>query len=464
MAGKFINTVYYDTQDSLVNMHEDLVQNPFYLFNDKKGTKVTYYNINTEKTTLDPASKLAYTNLGEESPIRYNVIHDLYLYQFNKAELNFDNGEFGLESAPIEGESYILPNTIEPIEGDYFEVEHVKDNKWLFRVHDVQRDTLENGSNVYKISWKIDRTGNEEIVTNTVEEYKYVNTVEGTNLKAVVELTKYDIAKRLDDLSVSLGNYFRDLFYDKYVQTFIYKWYNEYNMYDPFAIEFIIRNKILSSIDDFIFVNHQTEIPTTFSIDYDKSIFRAFELQSIDKLKRCKCKSQADYIVEVLNKYNALTFDYNSEFAKIPEPTYRNIQDIVDSLTDKADSTGLTGLEKANKVKEHSDFSTLPDYLQNIVSSVCRYKRCTGKQLVHVNTAFAQLGLGTPDDVKVEDNTENTIDEKAYTELAKQIISHPDVKNASELSVKIATTVAKTGRCSEKQAKHLDKAKKVLGL
>ena len=53
---------------------------------------------------------------------------------------------------------------------------------------------------------------------------------------------------------------------------------------------------------------------------------------------------------------------------------------------------------------------------------------------------------------------------KKYTELAKQIIAHPDVKNAPDLSVKIATTVAKTGRCSEKQAKHLDKAKKVLGL
>ena len=84
VAGKFINTKYYDTQESLVNMHQDLVQNPFYLFNDKKGTRVTYYNINTEKTTLDPASKLAYTNIGDESPIRYNIIHDMYLYQFNK--------------------------------------------------------------------------------------------------------------------------------------------------------------------------------------------------------------------------------------------------------------------------------------------------------------------------------------------------------------------------------------------
>ena len=108
MAGKFISTKYYDTQDSLVKMNQDLVKNPFYLYNDKKGTKVKYYNINTEKTTLDPGSKLAYTDIGDNSPIRFNVIHDLYLYQFIKMELNFDNGEFGLENNPLRFWVYVL--------------------------------------------------------------------------------------------------------------------------------------------------------------------------------------------------------------------------------------------------------------------------------------------------------------------------------------------------------------------
>ena len=36
MAGKFINTQYTDTVDNLVNMNHDLINNPFYLFNDKK--------------------------------------------------------------------------------------------------------------------------------------------------------------------------------------------------------------------------------------------------------------------------------------------------------------------------------------------------------------------------------------------------------------------------------------------
>ena len=176
-------------------------------------------------------------------------------------------------------------------------------------------------------------------------------------------------------------------------------------------------------------------------------------------------KSQIDYIVSLLEKYNILTVDYSAEVAKIPEPMIKNIKDIVDNLTDKPDSTGLTGVEKAEQVKGHSGFNSLPDYLQSIVSTVCKFKRCTDKQLKHVNDAFVQLGLGKPDAVKYDDPTlASTIDEKAYTELAKQIISHPDVSKAPELSVKIATTVSKTGRCSEKQAKHLDKAKTVLGL
>lgn len=176
-------------------------------------------------------------------------------------------------------------------------------------------------------------------------------------------------------------------------------------------------------------------------------------------------KSQIDYIVGLLEKYGMLTVNYSTEVSKIPEPVFKNIKDIVDSLTDKPDSTGLTGIEKAQKVKDHNDFGSLPTHLQDIVSTVCKFKRCTDRQLKFVNEAFAKLGLGTPDAPKVDDTeVQSTVDEKAYTELAKQIISHPMVAKAPDLSVKIATTVSKTGRCSEKQAKHLDKAKVILGL
>ena len=242
--GKFIDIKYFDGVDSLIDLNQTLIQNPFYAWNDKKCTKVTYYNINKEKSTLDPGSRLAYDEAGEESPIRYNKIKDLRIYQFSKIELNLENDDFGMTGQPIQGESYILPGTIVPMENDWFTVDHIRDNDWLFKVTDVQKDTLDNGSNVYKISWQLDRTSTEDVKNHVVEEYTFISTVEGTNIKNIVKSDNYDRALAFEEMSTNLANYFIDLFWSDRVQTFIYKWYNEYNMYDPFAVEFMIRNKI----------------------------------------------------------------------------------------------------------------------------------------------------------------------------------------------------------------------------
>lgn len=311
MAGKFVYTKYFDTNESLINLNQDLLQNPFYAFNDKKGLAVTYYNINDEQSTLDPGSKLSYTDLGKNSPIRFNLIKNMFLYQFNKAELNFENGEYGLESNEIRGDSYILPNTINPREGDFFEVNHVKDSTWLFKVTDVQRDTLENGNNMFKISWVLDRTTNREIIRNVVKIFRYIDYIEGTNFKAVVEEEKYEVAEYLDNLSATFVKYFKELFYDQFVQTFIYKWYTEYRMYDPFAIEFIIRNKLLySDNDSYIYIDHKTVLPASFSIDYNKTIFKAFEDRDINKLCDCKRYSQANYIDDLTSIFSTRYENY----------------------------------------------------------------------------------------------------------------------------------------------------------
>lgn len=309
--GKFINTEYFDVHEGIINMNKDLVQNPFYLFNDKKGTKVTYYNINMEQTTLDPGSKLAYQEIGPDSPIRFNRIHDLFLYQFNRVELNFDNNDFGLESSSVEGESYILPNTIIPCAGDFFEVDHVKDSTWLFKVRDVDRDTLDNGANVYKIGWQLDRTTNTDILKNVVDEYKYVDVQQGTNIKPIVKLEIYDIALELDHMATTLRQYFKDLFYSDKIQTFTYKWYTEYNMYDPFAIEFIIRNSLLSdSANKYTFVKHQCPVPNTFAIDYNKTFFRAFEQKDVRTLVDSDYQSTADYIDSPICIFHTRYEDY----------------------------------------------------------------------------------------------------------------------------------------------------------
>ena len=276
--GKIIETTYHDTVEKITKFKDVLINNSFYTLNDKKPVIVTYYNIDKEHSTLDPGAKIAYDNIGEDTPIRFNKIDGFIVYGFNRVELQTEIEDFGLEADKVAGDCYILPNTITPTEGDYFEVEHITDSTWLFIVTDVQQDTLQNGSNVYKINYKLEYVDHDRLLENVVGDYRMIEKREGTNIARVVENTKYAKAKRMDEVAVMLKSYYDELFYNTAVQTFTYMDLTEWRVYDPYMIEFLIRNEILANgRDSYIYVGHQLIQPRTFSIEYDNSIYRAFE-------------------------------------------------------------------------------------------------------------------------------------------------------------------------------------------
>ena len=287
--GKILETTYHDTVRDITSFYGTLLNNSFYEINDKRPTIVTYYNINKDYSSLDPGAKIAYDNIGDQTPIRFNRIKDFILYGINRVELQSDIDEFGLEADKITGDAFILPCTIIPTEGDYFEIEHITDSTWLFIVTDVQQDTLKNGSNAYKIQYRLEYVDNEGIQNAVVEDMKLIEEREGTNIIKVVRSEDYDVAKKLDDAAVMLKGYFNELYYNPKVQTFIYVDLTEWRMYDAYMIEFLIRNKILANgKDSYIHVCHQLETPKTFSMDYDKTIFRAFELKDINRLRNAR--------------------------------------------------------------------------------------------------------------------------------------------------------------------------------
>ena len=177
--GKILTTTYHDSVEKITGFYNTLVNNSYYSHNDKKPTIVTYYNINKDLSSLDPGSKLHYANVGEESPIRFNRIYDMVIYGFDRVQLQTSITEFGDEADEIEGEVIILPNSFLPTEGDYFEVDHIHDSTWLFIIKDVQKDTLDNGANVFKLSYKLDRITHDAISLNVVENYRCIDTREG---------------------------------------------------------------------------------------------------------------------------------------------------------------------------------------------------------------------------------------------------------------------------------------------
>ena len=183
-----INVSHSEVTQNLTDFQLDLLKNPYALYTDKKAVLVTYYNLNTTRSTLDEALKIPYSNLGKNSPLRFNKIEDFYIYGIDRISTNISNAEFGLESDDIGGDGIILPNTIQPYPGDYFSINMLK-KKYLFQIKSVTSDTFENGNNFWRIEYKLEQLSDKNLQKLIVSEYKFHTGTVGTNFSSVIKKT-----------------------------------------------------------------------------------------------------------------------------------------------------------------------------------------------------------------------------------------------------------------------------------
>ena len=308
MAGKFINTEHKQNIDSMVENVKNILKNPYYLWSNKTATVVTYYNTNKESSTLDESSRLQYVDTGINSPMKYNKIENFYIYGLEQIQVSLENGEYGLESGEIQGEGVILPNTITPYPGDFFSIDYLKEDM-LFRIIDVSFDTLETGANLYKIIYKLESSREEHLEDQVKDSYNMVVNNLGTEYNPIIRSEKYELIELLEEEAKTLKRYFKALFYNHRVQTFIYE-NNCKNFYDPYMIEFIIRNELLQGDNEYIYVCHQTQLNPKFEIWYDKTFFRCLERKDLENLNYYKYKGIAEYIQDPLSIFNSRLEEY----------------------------------------------------------------------------------------------------------------------------------------------------------
>ena len=280
--GNFINTNYNKTIDNLVEGAKSRLNNPFYIYGDRKPTIVTYYNINHNASTIDKGSSTLYDDIGQNSSLRFNKIEDFHLYGIEKINVNLDVGEYGLES-PIEGEALILPNTIVPVPGDMFIINHVIDKPYLFMVTGIGIDTLYTGANFYKISYKLTRTDMDALTSletvQTIKRFTYKAGNVGTTLTPLIESNQAELIDKIEENIDTLLNYYMNLFYKNSVQNFILEYQHMY-LYDPYLIEFMIRNKLFAlSGNNYFHVEQAVYIGDTFALEYDHTIFKDIEIK-----------------------------------------------------------------------------------------------------------------------------------------------------------------------------------------
>ena len=323
-----LNVTHTQMTQSLVDFQMDLLKNPFFLFNDKKGLPVEYYNLNTTQSQLDQGLKIPYANICPESPLRFNLVHDFYLFGMERISVQLENGEMGIEGSEISGEAIILPDTIRPYPGDYFTINMTK-KKYLFQVRSATIDTLENGGNYYRIDYKLEYLSDDRLIPLVVNEFNFVSGNIGTNYSPVLSTTGYNLAKILDDTAVLLKQYFRGLFYNNKVQTFTFVYLyevcvnglNSSYFYDPYLIEFIIKNKILANTGDkYEYIDHKTFPKADFPIKYSKSIWRAIETKDKEHINSCIISSPGIYIDDPATIFSTRYENYFEMTYENPDP------------------------------------------------------------------------------------------------------------------------------------------------
>lgn len=280
----FGQMTYNTMVDSLSQAQISRMSNPYYKWISKKPTIVTYWNINNKHTTLDIGKKDIYDQLGNKSPLRYNRIKDFVIYGFPRTQVEMELQEYGIEAQEIGGEILILPRTIIPQVEDLFTVDYFN-KPYIFRIIKCTIDNLEipGGANFYKCSFVLDNTREDWLESinskQLIKKLKFKISNIGTNSTCILTEEEDAALGKLSDLYEKLRGYYIELFWRDNIQTFVYNYADGQYIYDPYMIEFMIRNSLFFSDDElkYLFVDHAVHTSGTFTIEYNRTIFKDIE-------------------------------------------------------------------------------------------------------------------------------------------------------------------------------------------
>ena len=278
------------TEKDLINnnifKYEEKLNSQYTRFLEQTPTYVTYYNINTIESTVDLGFSNVEKILGKGSPIRYSEIKNLPIYGLEQIQMSIEEIEAGLSSS-YDGDFIMLPDTVHPYPDDFFIIDH-KGFDFLFRVTGVDYDTIKS-NNFYKVEFTVKYVTKEEslkILDQVNEKYTCVVENIGTQDRCIIEDEQYALLMRMKDLYNELAERYKLFFYKKRYNSFVFGETSTKFIYDRYISHFIQKHGLLYDAETHrtIYLNNEDE-SCCFTIEYDQSIFRTYELRKLNRVK-----------------------------------------------------------------------------------------------------------------------------------------------------------------------------------
>jgi len=216
----------------------------FIKFLDKDVDFVTYYSVNKVESTYAFENGNVDSYIGDDSPVRYNKINNLPVYGIAQvSDINdFDDENGGLSNDNFSGEMILLPNIIEPCEGDAFIINIFDENR-LFVVNNVSQTVLKSKPH-YALTYHacIPEYIN-KINKQVSSEFNAIFDNIGTQDKVIISNDEYDLRKNYKDM-------YRE-FYKYYISSFFREKLTMFEITIPYD-KLLVENKEVHYIDKFL--------------------------------------------------------------------------------------------------------------------------------------------------------------------------------------------------------------------
>lgn len=284
----FGEITYNSMVNSLNTAQMNRLANPYYKWIQQKPQIVTYWNINNKHTTFDPGTTDSYDQLGSKSSFRYNRIKNFILYGISRSRVELELQEYGIESSEIGGECLVLPKTIIPQPSDYFQLDILGNQPYLFKIVQVTIDNLETpgndrAANFYKCRYVLDNSREDwlEYLNGRQLVKKFVFKMEnvGTNSTAIITEEEDTALSKLQEICDTMRKYYIELFWKDNLQTFVCGYLDGQYFYDGYLVEFMMRNGLFSSSNelDYLYIDQAVHTSSTFLLEYNRTIFADIE-------------------------------------------------------------------------------------------------------------------------------------------------------------------------------------------
>lgn len=253
---KIINVEKSKYLNENIQIYESNKVGQYSKFLDKNPIFVTWLHINSAESRSDVGTGGVNSDVGPKSPIRFNKINNLPVYNIPDLKPDVDYAENGFDINIDISDGTLLPNTIKPSIGDYLIVSLPMAVEICFRVNSFNYNTIQS-NDFYQFSADLKYTGKDLIDKfkyQIVQEYETIFENIGTDDKCFILTKDVEKIQSIGKLFTELRESYYENFFDKETGTFSCKNNPEDHtdswLYDKYIEKFIMDSGIYYTEND----------------------------------------------------------------------------------------------------------------------------------------------------------------------------------------------------------------------